>query len=61
MHIRMWDSITQVAQIAIGEHRVVRSPCKQDRNIEAADIVGDSIESLRTRMRWLQRNVFDEL
>jgi hypothetical protein len=62
MDVRVWEPRTQVAQVAVGEHRVARPPHEQRRHVvELADLLGDLVESCGADVSRLERDVRDEL
>ncbi|MCY1464924.1 hypothetical protein D9M71_830070 [compost metagenome] len=44
MHVRLGQPVHEVAQVAVGEHRVLGAPEQQGGNLEGADALGDCIE-----------------
>ena len=62
LHVGVRQAGPQVAQVAVGEHRVARAPQQQHRHVvELADLLGDPVQRRRARVLGLERDVRHEL
>ena len=61
MDIRVRHARVQIAQIAIGEDRIIGTPGKEHRHVQGLDPFGDGVQGRGTGVIRRQRDVGDKV